>query len=134
MKSLFFAFIFSSIFLLFSCEDDDCNCNPTNDDTIIGMWERTVTDNANLTFGVYILFKENGEYAFLLAENAEGHTNSYANYTIDGNTITIINDSDCTGDGVYSYTINGDQLTLTADSENCAPREFMLAATWTKVE
>ncbi len=129
MKKLMLILSVLMFSLFVSCEED-CDCIDSSDDAIVGMWERTVTDNEGLTFGVYLLFEEDGDYAFLLAEPAEGHTNSYADYRTEGKILTIYNDSDCPDDGLYEFSISGEQLTLEATEETCTPRQLMLEGTW----
>jgi hypothetical protein len=131
MKKVLILLFVSMLVMLSSCSEN-CDCVQPGDTAIIGMWERTATDLEGLSFDVYLVFEENGNYAFLLAEPAEGHTNSYANYSVSGNNLTILNDSDCGEDGVYQYSIAGEELTLTATNENCDPRKLMLEGLWSR--
>lgn len=124
--------LFVTMLLALSSCSEDCDCVEPEDSEIIGMWERTATDLDNLSFDVYLVFEDNGEYAFLLAEPAEGHTNSYADFSVSGNTLTILNDSDCGENGEYQFAISGEKLTLTATNDNCAPRKLMLEGVWSR--
>lgn len=134
MKKLLLLFI-SFMFLLSAC-DEDCDCNPNSPatNTLKGMWERTVTDAQNQTFIVFISFDGNDEYAFLVGENVENHTNSYANYSSSETEITIFNDTDCETDGSYSYEINSTTLTVEEIEDDCDPRAVMLVGEWRRVD
>ena len=133
MKKLILFSILPLFLFLNSCSED-CDCTDPADEEIFGLWERTVTDDEDQTFDVMILFEQNGDFSFLLAENAEGHNNSYAEFEIDQTQITITNDSDCGSDGIYSYDLSDDELILTAGSDECSQRKVMIEAEWERVE
>jgi hypothetical protein len=118
--------------ILISCEDDN-DCNDPTKETIKGLWERTVTDDAGLTFDVYIMFEENDTYAFLLAEPAEGHTNSYAKYRIIEGNLEIYEDSDCEVNAIYEFSLENNKLILNHINDECLPRLKMLEAIWERV-
>ena len=117
---------------LISCEED-CDCNEPTSESIKGLWERTVTDDAGLTFDVYIMFEDDDTYAFLLAEPAEGHTNSYAKYRIIEGNLEIYDDSDCELNGIYEFTVKNNNLMLNHINDDCEPRLKMLEAEWQRV-
>ena len=133
MKKLLFLTAMSLMLLVNSCSED-CDCTDPNDEEIFGLWERTITDDEDQSFDAMILFEQNGDFSFLLAEPAEGHNNSYAEFEIDEKQITIINDSDCDSDGTYSYDLSDDELILTADSDDCTERKLVLESEWERID
>jgi hypothetical protein len=132
MKLLKVLTIILLVQFLISCQEDS-DCNDPSVESIKGLWQRNVTDDAGLTFDVYIMFEDNDTYAFLLAEPAEGHTNSYAKYRIADGNLEIYDDSDCEINGLYEFSVQNNKLILTKINDDCEPRLKMLEAEWQRV-
>ena len=76
------------------------------DYAIYGSWVRLITDSQGIQFNAELKINKNNSFDFILLDNAPGHTNSAAEFTLNEGTMTIINDSDCNVDGAYEFVVS----------------------------
>ena len=131
MKIRLLLFIILIIFAManISCTQENI---VRSEGTIYGSWVRHITDSKKLQFNAELKIKTDNRFDFILLENAPGHTNSSGEMTLKGNVITIINDSDCGGDGVYEFVVSEKKLAIVAVDDKCTPRMLALQGVWTK--
>ncbi len=118
--------IFFVILFLGSCEKD---CDIQTPD-IYGSWTVLQTDNQGLQYNVEIKFNTNNSYDWILLDSATGHTNSYAEFTLSENLMTITNDADCDLPGEYYLTVEADKLAIIGKTDGCEPRTAALEWVW----
>ncbi len=132
MKSYLFPLItvFSIILIFGSCKKD-CNCDIQTPD-IYGSWTVLQTDQDGLQYNVELKFNTNNSYNWILLDTVEGHTNSFAEFTLSENIMTITVDADCSSIGEYYLTVEANKLTMIAKTEECGPRAAALEWVWKK--
>jgi len=58
--------------------------------TIYGSWVRLITDPKGIQFNAEMKINNDNSFDFILLDNVPGHTNSSAEFTFNGKTITSI--------------------------------------------
>jgi hypothetical protein len=119
--------VFTAVVL--SCGSDDV---VSPEPTIYGSWVRLITDSQGSQFNAELKIKNDNSFDFILLDNVPGHTNSSAEFTLNGDVFTIINDKDCSSDGVYKYVVSDKELALVVVTDECAPRALALRGVWSK--
>lgn len=124
-------FIILNIFTVFilSCTREKI-VNPEY--TIYGSWVRLITDTQGIQFNAELKINTDNSFEFILLEDAPGHTNSSAEFTLNENIFTITNDSDCEGEGVYEFVVTDKNLAFVAVTDDCAPRVHAIQGVWGK--
>lgn len=85
----------------------------------VGKWTADFpSDQGTATLVVDI--KSDGTYA--LDWGNDGTIEVTGKYSVDGNKMTIADDSDCQGKGVYTFTVDNSTLTMTRVSDACPDR------------
>jgi hypothetical protein len=97
---------------------------------IYGSWVRHITDTQGIRFYAELKIKTDNSFEFILLENVPGHTNSSGKFTLSGDTLTIIKDADCHGDGVYEIVVSENKLAFVAVTDQCTPRVLALQGVW----
>lgn len=116
--------------LFFSC-DKDCDCNAP-DTSIYKSWVRLITDSDNLKFNAELKINANNSFNFIVLDSNTTHTNSYAEFTLHNDTMTIILDYDCNEIGIYEFLVSDDKLSFIAVSDSCGPRISAIQGIWNK--
>ena len=98
--------------------------------TIYGSWVRLITDTQGTQFNAELRINKNNSYDFLLLDEAPGHTNSSAEFELDGDIITITDDADCDVEGIYECVISESKLALIALDDACTPRMLAIQGVW----
>ena len=130
-KRLLNSFIILTIitFMILACKREEAI---PPEPTIYGSWVRLITDSLGIQFNAELKMNSDNSFDFILIDSVPGHTNSSAEFTLNGNTITIINDSDCNVDGEYEYVVTDKKLAFIAVDDECGPRLKALQGVWTK--
>ncbi len=99
-------------------------------------WTRTVRDAQDVEFDARLNFTPDGVMEFVLLEQAYGHEDSQADYSVNGEVIMPANDTGCPDEPTAKYTflIAGDNLVLTRSEDNCDGRITNIEGTWVKYE
>ena len=126
MKTILFITLFSIVFVFGSCEKD-CEIQTPY---IYGSWTVLQTDEQGVQYNVELKFNTNNSYDWIVLDTATGHTNSYAEFTLSENLMTITVDADCSSVGEYYLTVEADKLALIAKTEECGPRAAALEWVW----
>ena len=93
-------------------------------------WTVLQTDSEGLQFNVELRFNTDNTYDWILLDQAEGHSNSHAEFNLDDNLMTITSDADCDGPGEYYLTVEAGKLAIMAKTEACEPRANALEWVW----
>ncbi len=115
---------------LISCSKD-CDCE-TSDNSIYRSWVRLITDSQNLKFNAELKIRPENNYSFIVLDSNTTHTNSYAEFTIRNDTMTIVFDYDCSETGIYEFLVSDNKLSLIAVNDSCGPRIAAIQGIWNK--
>ncbi|MCD4681527.1 MAG: hypothetical protein K8S00_14190 [Bacteroidales bacterium] len=132
MKKIFIVLLLSSLLSLsfFSCNKDSDCIIPNN--SIYHSWVRLITDSQNLKFNAELKINTNNSFNFIVLDSNTTHTNSYAEFTLQNDTMTIIIDYDCNETGIYEFLVSDDKLSLIAVNDSCGPRIAAIQGIWNK--
>jgi uncharacterized lipoprotein YehR (DUF1307 family) len=126
-KTSTFVFILSILLFSFvSCEKEE------EEPTLYGSWVLLITDSEGLKFNAELLINADNSYNFIVLDQNTTHTDSYAEFTLQQDTMKIAVDADCDGTGIYEYMVSETQLSLIAVSDPCSPRIAALQGVWDK--
>lgn len=132
-----FAVLLAFASLCTSCIKEDSN-DPNDDNNPLPgtSWTRTVKDAQDVEFDVRLNFTTGGVMEFVLLEQVEGHEDSHADYAVEGEVITLTNDTGCPDEPTAKYTflIAGDNLILTRSEDDCDGRIIAIEGTWMEYE
>ncbi len=100
----------------------------------VGDWKTMVPDGQGGMLPLKVSIKTDGTFAGDFG--MDGTVEFTGKYTIDGDKITIQNDSgDCTGKGVYTFKIEGSTMVNKRISDECSDRGGPDGKmTWTKLQ
>lgn len=116
--------------IFFSCKKD-CESN-TPDNSIYQSWVRLITDSQNLKFNAELKIRPENSYSFIVLDSNTTHTNSYAEFNIHHDTMTIVFDYDCNEVGIYEFLVSDNKLSLIAVNDSCGPRIAAIQGIWDK--
>ncbi len=118
-------FLFAGIFgaLLTSCAMMENAGHPS----LVGTWTNAA--------GTVWMIKADGTFDVDL--NKDGKRDAWGNYTLAGDTITVVgtggmNPKGCRGKGVYHFKRDGDKLQFTLVSDSCKLRKKNVQMGWHK--
>ncbi|MBC8181371.1 hypothetical protein H8E88_09620 [candidate division KSB1 bacterium] len=74
-------------------------------------------DSQGIQFIAELKIKTDNSYDSILLDDVPVHTNSFAEFTLNEETITIINDSDFNVDGTYEFVVSENKLALVVVTE-----------------
>ena len=115
--------------LIGSCKKDD---DPSPN--IYGSWTVLQMDDTGLQYNVELKINTDNSYDWLLLDEIAGHSNSHAEFSLNGSIMSINNDADCSSVGEYLITMDSGKLSLIARSEECGPRASALEWVWAKMD
>ncbi len=118
------------ILILGSCKKD-CNCDVQTPD-IYGSWTVLQTDDQGAQYNVELKFNSNNSFDWILLDSVAGHTNSYVEFTLSENIMTISDDPECGTVGEYYIYIESDKLALITKTDECGPRVAALEWVWNR--
>lgn len=121
------------LFIMTSCTKDceTCDC-PEPVINVFGSWTILQTDAQGLQYNVELRFNNDYTYDWILLDTVQGHSNSHAEFELNGNIMRIVVDADCNSIGVYYLTIDSDKLAIIAKEDACGPRAVALEYVWKK--
>jgi len=93
---------------------------------------RLITDSQNLEFNAELKIRPENNFSFIVLDSNTTHTNSYAEFEISTDTMTIILDGDCNEVGIYEFLVSDNKLSLIAVIDSCGPRIGALQGIWNK--
>ena len=132
MKKIFIVPILISLLSLafFSCnKDSDCTIP---DNSIYHSWQRLITDSDNAKYNAELKINTNNSYNFIVLDSNTTHTNSYAEFALHNDTLTIVLDYDCNKIGIYEFLVSDNKLSLIAVNDSCGPRVAAIQGIWNK--
>ena len=132
MKKTFIIIALVSVMLpgLLSCTKD-CDCKKT-DNSIYKSWVRSITDAQNMKYNAELKIRPENNYSFIVLDSNTTHTNSYAEFVISHDTMTIVFDYDCNETGIYEFLVSDNRLSLIAVNDSCGPRMAAIQGIWNK--
>ncbi len=132
MKKIFNVLFVISLVLIVvvSCKKD---CDHTiTDNSIYKSWVRLITDSQNLKFNAELKIRPENNLSFIVLDSNTTHTNSYAEFTISHDTLTIVLDGECNQIGIYEFLVSDNKLSLIAVNDSCGPRISAIQGIWNK--
>jgi len=126
MKKTIFLLLAISLMLISSCKKD------TASPDIYGTWVVLQSDIQGQLFNVQLNINNDNTYDWILLDQAEGHGDSHASFTLSENILSITNDADCEGVGEYYVSVESGKMALIAKNETCSPRAKALEWVWRK--
>ncbi|PLX02738.1 MAG: hypothetical protein C0595_09440 [Marinilabiliales bacterium] len=126
MKKSIFLLLAISYIAISSCKKDAASPD------IYGSWVVLQSDDQGQLFNVQLNINNDNTYDWILLDQAEGHGNSHASFTLSENILSIINDVDCEGVGEYYVSVESGKMSFIAKNESCSPRAKALEWVWRK--